>query len=191
MLPVKGSESSVFLTSTAKQVDFLKNLTILLDTPLILDMLGVNIEYKEYGTELLNLLKQSGSQIAILDHCVVEAENSIRARLHSLRAGTNQITSYSSSSSLSSHLAILSGNVGEIIQSRLSISIEKDPETSILFRRSKETVGTLESNMASKMNWRNADAIEHDRKSVWAMLALRDSGTVQTKICKSERLNAV
>lgn len=183
-----AAEAIACFREPPNEIEDLKNLTILLDTPLILDMLGVNVEYKEYGTELLNLLKQSGSQIAILDHCVVEAENSIRARLHSLRAGTNQITSYSSSSSLSSHLAILSGNVGEIIQSRLSISIEKDPETSILFRRSKETVGTLESNMASKMNWRNADAIEHDRKSVWAMLALRDSGTVQTKICKSEWL---
>ena len=63
----------------------LSSLTVLLDTPLVLDMLAVNIEYAEYGKDLLQMLKTSGCNIAVLDHSIAEAENTVLERTAELR----------------------------------------------------------------------------------------------------------
>lgn len=161
----------------------LSGLTVLLDTPLVLDMLGVNFEYAEYGKELLQMLKESGCNIAVLDHSVAEAENSVTAKLGYMRSGVNQLTA--GSSVRPSLLAALSGNIAERVESRLEISIKRDPEVN-LHRRSQNTVGDIEADMNSRMAaWRNEDAKQHDRKSVWALISLRDSTNLQPRICKS------
>jgi hypothetical protein len=66
-------------------------LTVYLDSPLLLDMLGVNVEYAEYGRELLEAIHASGAKAAVLDHCVAEAEGAVHAQLAYLRSGVNQI----------------------------------------------------------------------------------------------------
>lgn len=162
----------------------LSGLTVLLDTPLVLDMLSVNTEYTEYGKDLLNLLKESGCNISILDHSITEAENTVGAKLNYLRSGVNQLTSgFSARPNL---LAALSGNIAERVESRLGIKIKKDPEIN-LHRRSQNTVGDIEAAMTARMAaWRNEDAKSHDRATVWALISLRDSTNLQTRICKSD-----
>lgn len=159
----------------------LSSLTILLDTPLILDMLGVNSEYKEYGSELLHLLQNSGCKVSVLDHSIVEAENTLHSKLGFLRSGVNQITY--GSTILPNMLAALIGNVAERLQARLKISIQKDPDIN-LHRISQNTVGDIQTHMDSRMfAWGNEEAKNHDKKSVWSMIALRDKSAVQPKIC--------
>ena len=161
----------------------LSSLTVLLDTPLVLDMLAVNIEYAEYGKDLLQMLKTSGCNIAVLDHSIAEAENTVTAKLSYLRSGINQLTSgFSARPNL---LAALSGNIAERVESRLGIAIKKDPEIN-LHRRSPNTVGDIEADMNSRMSaWRNEDAKQHDRASVWALISLKDTTNLQSRICKS------
>lgn len=161
----------------------LSNLTVLLDTPLILDMLGVNTEYEDYGNELLSMLKESNCNISVLDHSIAETENTIQAKYSYLRSGVNQIVQGISISP--NTLFALIGNVAERVQNRLKISIEKDPEIN-LHRSFPSTVGDIQANMDSRMlAWKNIEAKNHDKQSVWAMIALRDTAVVQPKICNS------
>lgn len=178
-----AAEAIACFREPQKEAGDLSSLTVLLDTPLVLDMLGVNAEYADYGKDLLQMLKESGCNVAVLDHSVAEAENTIQAKLAYMRSGINQLAL--GTSVRPNFLAALSGNVAERVEARLQIKIKRDPEIN-LHRRSQTTVGDIESDMNSRMAaWRNEDAKDHDRKSVWAMISLRDSTLLQPRICKA------
>lgn len=164
----------------------LGDLTIYLDSPLLLDMLGVNAEYEDYGRELLNAIKECGAKVAIFDDCVSEAESSIRAQLASLRSGINRTSHQWGTSINSDLLSVLSGNVAERAHARLKIDVQSDPENN-LHRRSSSTVGTIESEMTRRMlPWGNEDAKNHDRKTIWSLLSLRGFTTPTYKVCDSK-----
>jgi hypothetical protein len=164
----------------------LDSLTVILDSPLLLDMLGVNTEYAEYGTELLETIRASGAKAAVLDHCVMEAEVAIGARLAALRSGINDFSTRVGVSAKVDLLNALSNKVGDRAFGRLGIEVKRDPEVS-LHRYSQVAVGNIEAEMNERMkNWRNMEAKEHDRKSVWSMLSIRDSNQPCPKICDSK-----
>lgn len=164
----------------------LDTLTVILDSPLLLDMLGVNTEYAEYGTELLETIRASGAKAVVLDHCVVEAEVAISARLAALRSGINDFSTRIGVSAKVDLLNALSNKVGDRAFNRLGIEVKRDPEVS-LHRYSQVAVGNIEAEMNERMkNWRNIEAKEHDRKSVWSMLSIRDSNQPCPKICDSK-----
>ncbi len=166
----------------------LKGLTVYLDTPLLLDMLGVNAEYTEYGQELLGAIKTSGAKAAMFDHCVAEAEAAVQAQLAYLRSGINRVSADWGTGATPDLLAALVQNVGERAEKRLGIELHRDPEIN-LHRRSQGTVGDIEAAMSERMRaWRNEDAKEHDRKSIWAMLAIRDTSKLCARLCDSEFL---
>ena len=166
----------------------LNGLTVYIDTPLLLDMLGVNTEYTDYGKELLEAIRASGAEAAVFDHCVSEAEAAVHAQLSYLRSGVNQLSTGWGTTATPDLLAALVGNIGERTEKRLGIAVHRDPETNLL-RRSQATVGDIEAEMVRRMqNWRKAEAKDYDRKSVWAMLTLRDSSVLRTRICDSQWL---
>lgn len=166
----------------------LSGLVVYIDSPLLLDMLGVNDEYAEYGKELLSTIQASGASAAVLEHCVAEAETAVHAQLAYLRSGINRSSYKWGLSAKPDLLNALLGNVGERAYERLGISVLRDPELN-LHRRSSETVGTIEVAMNTRMQaWRNEEAKEHDRKSVWSMLAIRDTSNPCPRICDSKNL---
>ncbi|MCA8051102.1 V-type ATP synthase subunit E family protein [Burkholderia arboris] len=166
----------------------LEGLTVFLDSPLLLDMLGVNDEYAEYGKELLETIKTSGAHAAVLEHCVIEAETAVYAQLQYLRSGVNQFGYKWGLSSKPDLLNALVGNVGQRAYDRLGIDVQRDPDLS-LFRRSPTTVAEIDAEMDRRMQaWKNAEAKEHDRKSVWSMLTIRDSSSPCPRICDARWL---
>jgi hypothetical protein len=166
----------------------LTGLTIYLDSPLLLDMLGVNEEYAEYGKELLQSIKKSGAHPAVLEHSVIEAESAVYAQLNYLRSGVNQMSYKLGLSAKPDLLGALIGNVGARAEQRLGITVERDPDLN-LHRRAATTVGDIEGEMNKRMQaWRNEEAKDHDRKSVWSMLAIRDTTSVCPRICDSKFL---
>lgn len=161
----------------------LAGLTVYIDSPLLLDMLGVNTEYADYGKELLETIKASGATPAVLDHCVAEAEAAVYALVNHLRSGINQLSVRWGTSAKPAVLSALVGNVGERAEKRLQIEVHRDPEIN-LHRRAAAVVGDIEAELNSRMQaWRNAEAKEHDRKSVWTLLALRDTSKPYPRIC--------
>lgn len=169
-------------------VQSLEGLTVYLDSPLLLDMLGVNTEYTDYGQELLQSIKDSGAKAALFDHCITEAESSINARLIYLRSGVNQTATHWGTTAKTDLLSALINNVGDRAEKRLGITVVRDPDIN-LHRRSEKTVGDIDAAMDEKMRaWGNEEAKEYDQKSVWSILALRDTGTPCSRICDSTSL---
>jgi len=166
----------------------LTRLTVYLDSPLLLDMLGVNSEYADYGTELLEAIKASGSTAATFDHSVTEAESVVNAQLAYLRSGINHATSRWGVTARPDLLSALVGNVGERATNRLGIEIHRDPELN-LHRRAQGTVGDIEAEMSDRMQaWGTAESRDYDRKSVWSMLSIQDTSTPCIRVCDSKQL---
>lgn len=166
----------------------LAGLTVYLDSPLLLDMLGVNTEYAEYGAELLEAIKASGATAAVFDHSVAEAESVVSAQLAHLRSGINHATSRWGVTAKPDFLSALISNVGERAAERLSIEIHRDPELN-LHRRAAGPVGDIEADMSERMQaWGTVESREYDRKSVWSMLSIRETGTPCARVCDSKLL---
>lgn len=164
----------------------LSGLTVYLDSPILLDMLGVNGEYAEYGAELLATIKASGARVAVFDHCVMEAEGAVSAQLGHLRSGINLPAHRAGISAKPDLLAALKDRVGERAYERLGIDVERDPDVN-LHRRNPEVVGDIEAGMNTSMQaWGNVEAKGHDRKSVWSMLTMRDSSQPCPRLCDSK-----
>jgi hypothetical protein len=166
----------------------LSDLTVYLDSPLLLDMLGVNEEYEAYGKELLDVIRANGVTTAVFEHSVTEAENTIKAQLDYLRSGINQLTSNNRTTAKPDHLAALTTRVAERARERLSIAETRAPETA-LHRRSPETVGNIDAAMDGRMQaWGNAEAKDYDRKTVWAMLSLSQTSVPCARICDARSI---
>ena len=162
-------------------------LVVYLDSPILLDILGVNREYSEYGLELLNAIKDSGAEPVVLDHCIAEAESVVAARLAAARSGINKFASQWGTSTNVDVLSALVGRVGDAAK-RQGIVSHRVPENT-LYRKSPPTVGDIEADMNRRMQaWKNEEAKEYDRNSVWCMLTFRDTSKVCTRVCDSRRI---
>ena len=166
----------------------LSGLSIYIDTPLILDMLGVNSEYSDYGSELLDVIKASGAQAIVLEHCINEAEKAIQAQLSYLRSGVNKLSHQWGIAAKPDLLSALVGRVAERVHTRLEIAVERDPDLN-LHKKHQSLFGDIESSMSSKMaHWKNEEAKGHDKKSVWAILGIRDTSSPCVRICDSRSI---
>ena len=166
----------------------LSGLTVYLDSPLLLDMLGVNSEYAEYGSELLQAIKASGAITAVFDHSILEAESVVNAQLMYLRSGINSATSKWGTTAKPDLLGALINNVGERAGQRLEILIERDPELN-MHRRNPRPVGDIEALITERMQaWGTAESRAYDRTSIWSLLSIRDTSNPCARICDSKSL---
>lgn len=162
----------------------LAGLEIYLDSPLLLDVLGVNVDYSAYGAELLAMISSSGAQSVVFDDCIVEAESVVSGQLASLRSG-NSRASHFGTSAKPHVLSALKSNIGGRA-SATGINVKQDPQFDLM-RRSKDTVGDIQSELTRRMaHWPNEEARTHDERSVWAMLRIRDANNPCTRICDSK-----
>jgi hypothetical protein len=165
----------------------LKELTVYFDSPLLLDVLGVNPEYAEYGRELLESVKLSGAKPATFDDCIVEAENVVSGRLHLSTVGINKTTSsFGYGAASNSLLSAISRRVAQTLDK----GIEIDPNPSQeLHKRYPSVVGDIEALLKEKMQgWTKEEAKSHDQNSVWALLKIRNTVNRCPSICDSEFL---
>ncbi|WP_143290976.1 phage tail tape measure protein [Burkholderia pseudomallei] len=158
----------------------LTDFSVYLDSPLLLDILGINSEYEEYGKELLEMIKAAKATPKVFDDAIAEAETVIAARLTVAMSGNGQ--SAGPWGAASTHvLSALANQVGANAEKR-GIEAKANP-TLDLTRRSKDTVGTIQDKMNRQMaSWRNDEARDHDQRSVWSMLRIRNVTIPRTKI---------
>jgi hypothetical protein len=163
----------------------LSGLTLYLDSPLLLDILGVNTEYSEYGAELLQMISQSGATAAVFDDCIAEAESVVAAQHASLRSGIAQRSSYWGTSAKPHTLNALINNVAERAVGK-GIAVHRDPDVSLI-ARSTGAVGDIQAQMNKRMQgWPNDEARKHDERSVWSMLRVRDSTSACRRVGESK-----
>jgi hypothetical protein len=112
-----------------KKGDALQNLSVHLDAPLCMDILGVNIGRTEYGQELSRALKGSGIDLCVFLHSVLEIERVLEARRMSY------LQAYPSGPSVHTveppeirdRVRLTSGHVEEMLIARLSL-FQRSPE---------------------------------------------------------------
>jgi hypothetical protein len=179
-----AAEALACFSEPAAGAQSLNGLEIYLDSPLLLDVLGVNVDYAAYGTELLGMITSSGARPAAFDDCIAEAESVVSGQLASLRSGSSRVNSFGASAK-PYVLSALKGNIGSRATAA-GIIVKQDPQFDLM-RRSKTTVGDIQSELTRRMaHWPNNEARIHDERSVWAMLRIRDANTPCTRICDSK-----
>ena len=181
-----AAEALACFSEPATDQKDLSGLEIFLDSPLLLDVLGVNVDYSEYGAEMLAMVISSGAQPAVFDDCLVEAESVVSGQLASLRSGSARVSHFGASAK--PHvLSALKGNIGNRAAAA-GISVKQDPQLDLM-RRSKNTVGDIQSELTKRMaHWPNNEARVHDERSVWSMLRIRDANNLCTRICDSKAI---
>lgn len=161
----------------------LSRVRIYLDTPLVLDLFGLNDGFESYTQELWTLIQGSGGTVAVFDHTVEEIQSVIFARLSAYRSGNDPFRNYQNGGFVVNRLAVLNGNVGSQLEDR-NISIDRDPEISLL-RISQSALGTIQAGLDKKMsNWRT-EARHYDEKSVLSMIAIRNGGGAEANFVKA------
>lgn len=179
-----AAEALACFSEPAADKKNLDSLEVYLDSPLLLDVLGVNTDYAAYGTELLGMIAASGAHPSVFDDCVVEAESVVAAQLAYLRSG-NAKTGAFASPAKPYVLSALKDNIGSRA-SKVGIEVKKDPQLDLL-RKSRDTVGDIEADLNKRMShWPNEEAREHDKRSVWSMLRIRDANSLCERICDSK-----
>jgi hypothetical protein len=182
-----AAEALACFSEPAGAPEGLKGMVIYLDSPLLLDVLGVNADYAVYGRELLDMIRASGAVPAVLDDCVMEAESVVAAQLASARSGISQKTSHWGTAAKPHILNALKDNIG-IRAVAVGVEVHKDPDVA-LFRRSTGTYGDIQVEMTRRMqSWPNDEARHHDERSIWSMLKMRDSSSACFRICDSKAL---
>lgn len=176
-----AAEALACFSEPAEQPISLTGLTVYLDSPLLLDVLGVNADYSEYGLELLQMIQTAGATPAVFDDCIIEAESVISAQLAAQRTGVAQRSTQWGTSAKPHILMALANNVGVRAESK-GLKIHRDPNRDLL-RKGKETVGDVQAQMSKRMSaWPSEEARKHDERSVWSMVRTRDWNCVCTKI---------
>jgi hypothetical protein len=181
-----AAEALACFSDPANASASLAGFSIYLDSPLLLDILGVNSEYAEYGRELVEMVQAAHATPLVFDDAVAEAESVVAARLAVARSGKVQPVG---------HWGIASPHVLNALMKQVGAQAAKrgietraDP-TLDLIRRSKETFGSIQIAMDKQMaGWHNDDARTHDQRSVWSMLRIRDATTLRTKIREGQAI---
>lgn len=179
-----AAEALACFSEPAADKKNLDALEIFLDSPLLLDMLGVNVDYAAYGAELLGMITVSGAHPVVFDDCIDEAESVVAGQLASQRSGNTRSGAFGASAK--PHvLSALKDNIGSRASS-IGIAVRKDPQLDLL-RRSRNTVGDIEADLNNRMShWSNQEARVHDQRSVWSMIRIRDANTLCDRICDSK-----
>jgi hypothetical protein len=165
----------------------LDGLTVYLDSPLLLDILGVNVEYTEYGTELLQMIQDAGAQAAVFDDCIAEAESVVAAQIAAQSHGLANRTAHWGMNAKPHVLNALSNNIASRAEAK-GLQVHRDPNVDLL-ARAKTTVGDIQAEMTKRMHaWPNDEARRHDEQSVWAMLRVRRSAAACSKVSESKHV---
>lgn len=171
---------SCFSEPVADDAGTLQDFFVYLDSPLLLDILGVNSEYYDYGKELLELIKLSGATPAVFDDVIDEVESVISARIASARSG--YVSSNRRWGIAEPHLLNALRNNVSAEASMRGIITKPDPTLS-LNHGAGNAVGSVQVEMDNLMKgWGNQEARTHDENSIWAMLRIRNIQKLQTKI---------
>lgn len=182
-----AAEALACFSEPADGATTLDGLTVYLDSPLLLDVLGVNVDYTEYGLELLQMLQDAGARPAVFDDCIAEAESVVAAQIAAQRTGLAQRASQWGTSAKPYVLTALMKNTAARAEAQ-GFEVHRDPSLDLL-KKAKTTVGDIQADMTKRMqSWGNDEARLHDERSVWAMLRVRSSTTVCNKVSESKAI---
>lgn len=167
-----------------KKGEALQGLSIYLDAPLCMDILGVNIGRDTYGVELSRALVSCGADLCVFLHSVIEVERVLEARKQSyLHASSSGPSIYSVEPPLvRDRVRAIAGHVEQALTDRLGCRVVDAAVTvpsAIRARVGAAEEAAIREHLAG---WNSAEGREVDVSSVCDLIRLRGSSDVPTRL---------
>ena len=190
MIFVQGHMLANALTcpDLAQIPDTYKNVTFYFDTPLLVKLLGLDIEYEQKATKsLINLLHKLGGKISIFSHSRDELKWVIQrsAEYINRQEGRGSIVREARrSGKTKSDLLLLAQQIDSRLQ-KLQIQVENTPRYDPDKYRFQIDESTLDDMLEDEVSYRNPEARKYDISSVRSIYVLR-KGTAPNTVEKSK-----
>jgi hypothetical protein len=156
--------------------DHFRDTKVFVDGPLLLDMLGVNAGFEEYGAEFEKLLVDSGCKRMTFTHYIDETERIIDAKLAAY-SSNNALAHYSSDSpKVKDMVRRVARNVAPTLKSLFDLD-----HVDGYIRASAEDDKRLRNAMAG---WAREDAKEADIKSVYSIFEQQTLGKIANRVAE-------
>lgn len=167
-----------------KKGDALQNLSVHIDAPLCMDILGVNIGRSDYGQDLARALKGSGIDVCVFLHSVLEVERVLEARrLSYLQAHPSGPSIHTvEPPDIRDRVRLISGHVEDMLIARVGCRIV-DAASSVP-EAIRARVGALEERAVREglRGWSSDEGREVDVATVCDLIRLRSSREVATRL---------
>lgn len=181
-----ATEALLSYSEPPKHGEALGDLEIFLDSPLCLDILGVNPGREEYGTQLAAELKRSDCQVHIFLHSLLEIERVLDSRKQSYVAGIKPYDYFLADSPSTRDLVrALAGHVEEILAEQFGFRIVDSASAIPTGRRSSVGAEEEKEVRSALAGWQRDDAREVDVSSCCDLIRLRSGLEVQTRITQA------
>ncbi len=179
-----AAEALLTYREPPKRGDALQGLSIYLDAPLCMDILGVNIGREDYGLELTRVIKNTGVDICVFLHSINEVERVLEARCQSYLQATAAGSSVYSVEPpiIRDRVRAIVNHVEQTLIDRLGCRIV-DATTSVP-PMIRARIGASEENdiRTHLMSWSSSEGREVDVSSVCDLIRLRSTQEVPTRI---------
>lgn len=181
-----AAETLLSFREPPKKGESFDELDIYLDTPLCLDILGVNIGRQEYGQHLYNELKNANCVLNVFLHTIEEIERVLDARRQSYISPYNQIgRNQHEPIETQSLVKAIAGHAEQFLTETYGINIIDS--ASIIPQSRRNSVGPEEerSIRESLVGWKNDEGRETDVKTCSDLIRIRGNLQIQTRLLKS------
>lgn len=169
-----------------KKGETFDELEIYLDSPLCLDILGVNVGKEEYGSQLSRELKNAGCRVNVFLHSITEIERILEARKQSYLSGVNTLgRNQVDPPKIQSIVNALAGYSEQVLTEQFGFNIIDSAAAIPAGRRS--TVGAEQEKAIREqlVGWKNEEGREVDVSTCCDLIRMRSAIDLQTRIIKS------
>ena len=160
--------------------DLLRNVSVVIDAPLLLDALGLGSpEYHGYAKDLFEMMHLGGVQMRVFDHSLIEMENVIRTTMSAVRRGEGfgPLAERLQGNTVEQGRAlIVQNNAREAVEDRLKVKVIESDEHDIEEYHQychPDIMGPLRYDIGGLNVSPTFDKRDMDAKSVVATLRLR------------------
>ena len=181
-----AAETLLTYRDPPRKGDVFDELDIYLDSPLCLDILGVNLGKEEYGAQLSQELKNAGCRVNVFLHSINEIERVLDARKQSYLHGTNTFGRFHvDSPQIQGLVNVLAGHSEQVLTEQHGFNIIDSANAIPSGRRS--TVGADEEKAIRDQlgGWKNEEGRELDISTCCDLIRMRSGLEIQTRILKA------
>lgn len=181
-----GTEALLSYREPPKHGEALEELDIFLDSPLCLDILGVNPGREDYGQQLASELKRSGCKLHVFLHSILEIERVLESRKQSYLAGLKPFDYFQADPpAIRDLVRAIAGHAEEILKDRYGVQVVDSAVAIPAGRRSSVGAEEEKAVRMALAGWQRDDAREADVSSCCDLIRLRSGREVQTRITKA------
>jgi len=163
-------------------VNDLSGLSVYLDGPLLMDILGINKGRDKYGSELNDLLRRAGINVRVFYHTIDEVERVLDGHASSYNSTYPMSYKFIDTPEIRQRVNVYRGNVEGYIQDELLFEVVDTPSSINTHRATIKD--EEEARLRELLYWHNdnEEARDADVKSIESLVELRSMAEFPTRI---------